>query len=250
MDLVKGKIVFITGGTRGIGFAAAKTFIENGAHVAIAGHCQETVDAALAKLKELYPDEDVLGMCPNLTSRQEMLDAVGKVVAKWGRIDVMINNAGVTHATVFSKIQEGEFEHMFDVNVEGVYNGAWAAYQYMKGNNAGVIINTASVTGLFGSTSGVGYPASKAAVVGFTHELGRELIRRNIRVVAVAPGVVNTDMTTANMDPTIKEQYLKHLPMKRMLEPEEIANVYMFLASDLASGITATTVSVDGAYRP
>lgn len=250
MDLVKGKIVFITGGTRGIGFAAAKTFIENGAHVAIAGHCQETVDAALAKLKELYPDEDVLGMCPNLTSRQEMLDAVGKVVAKWGRIDVMINNAGVTHATVFSKIQEGEFEHMFEVNVEGVYNGAWAAYQYMKGNNAGVIINTASVTGLFGSTSGVGYPASKAAVVGFTHELGRELIRRNIRVVAVAPGVVNTDMTTANMDPTIKEQYLKHLPMKRMLEPEEIANVYMFLASDLASGITATTVSVDGAYRP
>ncbi len=250
MDLVKGKIVFITGGTRGIGFAAAKKFIENGAHVAIAGHCQETVDAALAKLKELYPDEDVLGMCPNLTSRQEMLDAVGKVVAKWGRIDVMINNAGVTHATVFSKIQEGEFEHMFEVNVEGVYNGAWAAYQYMKANNAGVIINTASVTGLFGSTSGVGYPASKAAVVGFTHELGRELIRRNIRVVAVAPGVVNTDMTTANMDPTIKEQYLKHLPMKRMLEPEEIANVYMFLASDLASGITATTVSVDGAYRP
>ncbi|HIS73296.1 MAG TPA: SDR family oxidoreductase [Candidatus Scatomorpha pullicola] len=250
MDFVKGKIVFITGGTRGIGFAAAKKFIENGAHVAIAGHCQETVDAALAKLKELYPDEDVLGMCPNLTSRQEMLDAVGKVVAKWGRIDVMINNAGVTHATVFSKIQEGEFEHMFEVNVEGVYNGAWAAYQYMKANNAGVIINTASVTGLFGSTSGVGYPASKAAVVGFTHELGRELIRRNIRVVAVAPGVVNTDMTTANMDPTIKEQYLKHLPMKRMLEPEEIANVYMFLASDLASGITATTVSVDGAYRP
>ena len=250
MDFVKGKIVFITGGTRGIGFAAAKKFIENGAHVAIAGHCQETVDAALAKLKELYPDEDVLGMCPNLTSRQEMLDAVGKVVAKWGRIDVMINNAGVTHATVFSKIQEGEFEHMFEVNVEGVYNGAWAAYQYMKANNAGVIINTASVTGLFGSTSGVGYPASKAAVVGFTHELGRELIRRNIRVVADAPGVVNTDMTTANMDPTIKEQYLKHLPMKRMLEPEEIANVYMFLASDLASGITATTVSVDGAYRP
>lgn len=250
MDFVKGKIVFITGGTRGIGFAAAKKFIENGAHVAIAGHCQETVDAALAKLKELYPDEDVLGMCPKLTSRQEMLDAVGKVVAKWGRIDVMINNAGVTHATVFSKIQEGEFEHMFEVNVEGVYNGAWAAYQYMKANNAGVIINTASVTGLFGSTSGVGYPASKAAVVGFTHELGRELIRRNIRVVAVAPGVVNTDMTTANMDPTIKEQYLKHLPMKRMLEPEEIANVYMFLASDLASGITATTVSVDGAYRP
>ncbi len=250
MELVKDKVVFITGGTRGIGFAAAKKFIENGAHVAIAGHAQETVDAALAKLKELYPEVEVLGLHPTLTSRQEMLDAVGQVVAKWGRIDVMINNAGVTHATVFSKIQEGEFEHMFDINVMGVYNGSWAAYQYVKANNSGVIINTASVTGFFGSTSGVGYPASKAAVVGFNHELGRELVRRNIRVVGVAPGVVNTDMTNANMDPVIKEQYLKHLPMKRMLEPEEIANVYLFLASDLASGITATTVSVDGAYRP
>lgn len=179
-----------------------------------------------------------------------MLEAVGKVVEKWGRIDVMINNAGVTHSTVFSKIQEGEFEHMFEVNVEGAYNGSWAAYQYMKANNSGVIINTASVTGLYGSLSGAGYPSSKAAIIGLTSELGRELIRRNIRVVGVAPGVVNTDMTNANMDPAIKEQYLKYLPMKRMLEPEEVANVYLFLASDLASGITATTVSVDGAYRP
>ncbi len=250
MELVKDKVVFITGGTRGIGFAAAKCFIENGAHVAIAGHCQETVDAALAKLKELYPDVDVLGLHPTLTSRKEMYEAVGAVVAKWGRIDVMINNAGITHASVFSKIQEGEFEHLFDVNVFGVYNGSWAAYEYMKANNSGVIINTSSVTGLYGSLSGVGYPASKAAVVGINAELGRELVRRNIRVVGVAPGVVNTDMTNAGMDPAIKEQYLKHLPMKRMLEPEEIANVYLFLASDLASGITATTVSVDGAYRP
>lgn len=250
MKLVQDKVVFITGGTRGIGFAAAKIFIDNGAKVAIAGHCQETVDAALAKLKELYPDTEVLGFWPQLTSRQEMLDAVGKIVAKWGRIDVMINNAGVTHSTVFSRIAEGEFEHMVDVNVLGVYNGAWAAYQYMKANNSGVIINTASVTGIYGSLSGAGYPATKAAVVGLTHELGRELIRKNIRVVAVAPGVVNTDMTNASMDPAIKEQYLKYLPMKRMLEPEEIANVYLFLASDLASAITATTVSADGAYRP
>lgn len=250
MKLVQDKVAFITGGTRGIGFAAARKFIENGAKVAIAGSCQETVEAALEKLKELYPDQEVLGFWPKLSSRQEMLEAVGKVVEKWGRIDVMINNAGVTHSTVFSKIQEGEFEHMFEVNVEGAYNGSWAAYQYMKANNSGVIINTASVTGLYGSLSGAGYPSSKAAIIGLTSELGRELIRRNIRVVGVAPGVVNTDMTNANMDPAIKEQYLKYLPMKRMLEPEEVANVYLFLASDLASGITATTVSVDGAYRP
>mgnify|MGYP002464582748 CR=1 FL=1 len=250
MQLVKDKVVFITGGTRGIGFAAAKIFIEKGAHVAIAGHCQETVDHALAQLKELYPNVEVLGMHPDLTSRQEMLDAVGQVVAKWGRIDVMINNAGITHDSVFSRVAEGEFEHMFEVNVFGAYNGTWAAYQYMKNNNSGVIISTASVTGIYGSLSGVAYPASKAAIVGMVHELGRELVRRNIRVVGVAPGVVNTDMTNANMNPAIKETALAHLPMKRMLEPEEIANVYLFLASDLASGITATTISGHGAHRP
>lgn len=119
MKLVQDKVAFITGGTRGIGFAAARKFIENGAKVAIAGSRQETVEAALEKLKELYPDQEVLGFWPKLSSRQEMLEAVGKVVEKWGRIDVMINNAGVTHSTVFSKIQEGEFEHMFEVNVEG-----------------------------------------------------------------------------------------------------------------------------------
>ena len=248
MELVKDKVVFITGGTRGIGFAAAKLFIQNGAHVAIAGHCQETVDAALAKLKELYPDVDVLGLHPTLTSRQEMLDAVGQVVAKWGRIDVMINNAGVTHATVFSKIQEGEFEHMFDVNVEGVYNGAWAAYQYMKANNAGVIINTASVTGLFGSTSGVGYPASKFAVNGLTRSLARELGRAGIRVNAVAPGVTRTDMVAA-LPKELIDRISAPIPLGRIGEPQEVANAYLFLASDLASYVTGEILSVDGAAQ-
>ncbi len=249
MKLVQDKIVFITGGTRGIGFTAAKTFIDNGAKVAICGETPETVETALAQLKELYPEHEVLGFCPKITDRSEMSEAIGAVVQKWGRLDVMINNAGITHDTIFGRIKEGEFEHQVDVNLNGIYNGAWCAYQYMKNNGSGVIINTASVTGIHGSLSGAGYPASKAGVIGLTTELGRELIRKNIRVVAVAPGVVKTDMTT-NINPEIMEQFLKYLPMKRMLEPQEIANTYLFLASDLASGITATTVSVDGAYRP
>lgn len=249
MKLVQDKVTVITGGTRGIGFAAAKKFIDNGAKVAIFGETQEEVDAALANLKEIYPEEEVLGFAPNLASRDEVMGAVGAVAQKYGRLDVMINNAGISMNTVFSKVEEDEFKNIVDINLVGVFNGAWAAYQCMKDAKQGVIINTASVTGVFGSLSGIGYPTTKSGVIGLTHGLGREIVRKNIRVVGVAPGVVNTDMVSG-MPKEILEGYLKTLPMKRMLEPEEIANVYMFLASDLASGITATTISVDGAYRP
>lgn len=249
MKLVQDKVAIITGGTSGIGFTAAKIFIENGAKVSIFGETQEEVDTALSQLKEAYPNEEVLGFAPDLTSRNDVMAAVGKVAEKYGKLDAMINNAGVTMNAVFSRVTEEEFKRMMDINVVGVFNGAWAAYQCMKANKQGVIINTASVTGIFGSLSGIGYPTSKAGVVGMTHALGREIIRNNIRVVGVAPGVVDTPMTN-NVPPEIMEGYLKTLPMKRMLKAEEIANTYLFLASDLASGITATTISVDGAYRP
>lgn len=249
MKLVQDKVTIITGGTRGIGFAAAKTFIENGAKVAIFGETQEEVDTALAELKELYPEEEVLGFAPKISSRDEVMAAVGTVAQKYGRLDVMINNAGISQNTVFSKVTEDDFKNIVDVNLVGVFNGAWCAYQCMKAAKKGVIINTASVTGIYGSLSGIGYPTTKSGVVGLTHALGREIIRNNIRVVGVAPGVVNTDMVSG-MPPAILEGYLKTLPMKRMIEPQEIANVYLFLASDLASAITATTVSADGAYRP
>ena len=249
MKLVQDKITIITGGTRGIGFAAAKLFIENGAKVSIFGETQEEVDTTLAQLKELYPEEEVLGFAPDLTSRDAVMAAVGTVAQKYGRLDVMINNAGITMNSVFSRVSEEDFKNIMDINVNGVFNGAWSAYQCMKDAKQGVIINTASVTGIYGSLSGIGYPTSKAGVIGLTHGLGREIIRKNIRVVGVAPGVVDTDMTKG-LPPEILEDYLKTLPMKRMLKPEEIANVYLFLASDLASGITATTISVDGAYRP
>lgn len=249
MKLVQDKVTIITGGTSGIGFTAAKTFIDNGAKVSIFGETQEEVDTALAELKELYPDEEILGFAPDLVSRDSVMEAVSKVATKYGRLDVMINNAGITMSDVFSRVSEEAFKNIIDINLVGVFNGAWAGYQCMKNANQGVIINTASVTGIAGSLSGVGYPASKAGVIGLTQSLGRELIRRNIRVVGVAPGVVDTPMTQGT-PPEILEKYLASFPMKRMLTPEEIANTYLFLASDLASGITATTVSVDGAYRP
>ena len=150
MKLVQDKITIITGGTRGIGFAAAKIFIENGAKVSIFGETQEEVDTALAQLKELYPEEEVLGFAPDLTSRDAVMAAVGTVAQKYGRLDVMINNAGITMNTVFSRVSEEDFKHIMDINVIGVFNGAWSAYQCMKEAKQGVIINTASVTGIYG----------------------------------------------------------------------------------------------------
>lgn len=249
MKLVQDKVTIITGGTRGIGLTAAKTFIENGAKVSIFGETQEEVDTAIAELKELYPEEEVLGFAPKLSSREEVMAAVSTVAQKYGKLDVMINNAGISQNTVFSRVTEDEFKDIVDVNLIGVFNGSWSAYQCMKAAKKGVIINTASVTGIHGSICGIGYPTTKSAVVGLTQSLGRELIRNKIRVVGVAPGVVNTGMVN-NMPKEILEGYLKTLPMKRMIEPQEIANIYLFLASDLASAITATTVSADGAYRP
>ena len=154
MKLVQDKITIITGGTRGIGFAAAKLFIENGAKVSIFGETQEEVDTALAQLKELYPEEEVLGFAPDLTSRDAVMAAVGTVAQKYGRLDVMINNAGITMNSVFSRVSEEDFKNIMDINVNGVFNGAWSAYQCMKDAKQGVIINTASVTGIYGSLSG------------------------------------------------------------------------------------------------
>ncbi len=249
MQLVKDKVCIITGGTSGIGYCAAEIFLENGAQLAVFGLTEAEVQQTLEKLKERFPDKEVLGFAPKIGSRDEVAAAVNTVAEKYGRLDVMINNAGITNSDVFSKITEEAFRESLEVNLVGVFNGAWAAYQCMKKQNSGVIINTASVAGVFGSISGAPYPASKAGVVGLTMELGRELVRKNIRVVGVAPGTVDTPMTQG-LPPEILEGYLKTLPQKRMQRPEEIANVYLFLASDLASGITATTVSVDGAYRP
>lgn len=155
MKLVQDKITIITGGTRGIGFAAAKLFIENGAKVSIFGETQEEVDTALAQLKELYPEEEVLGFAPDLTSRDAVMAAVGTVAQKYGRLDVMINNAGITMNSVFSRVSEEDFKNIMDINVNGVFNGAWSAYQYI---------------GIMGSRSKIRVVTEKLLEDGFTRE--------------------------------------------------------------------------------
>ena len=246
--LLQGKKAIVTGGTRGIGFAVVQTFLRNGASVALFGSRQETVDKALAALKAENPDWEVIGMAPDLTDYAAVDAAFAKVEKAFGRIDILVNNAGISAREPLYDYTPEAFEKMMRLNVSAVFNGCRAAAPRMKAQGGGSIINTSSMVSLYGQPSGVGYPTSKFAVNGMTRSLARELGRDNIRVNAVAPGVTRTDMV-ANLPQEIVQRVCAPIPLGRMGEPEEVANAFLFLASDLASYITGEILQVDGAAQ-
>ena len=209
MELLKGKTAMVTGGTRGIGYAIVKMYLDNGAKVALCGSRQETVDKALDKLRAENPDYKVIGLCPDLPE---------------------------------------DFAKTMALNVNAVFNCAQAAAKVMKEQGGGVILNTSSMVSLYGQPSGVAYPASKFAVNGLTKSLARELGKDNIRVNAVAPGVTRTDMVAVLPEEVIKP-IIAGIPLGRVGEPEDVAKAFLFLASDMASYVTGEILSVDGAAR-
>ena len=246
--LLQGKKAIVTGGTRGIGFAVVQTFLRNGASVALFGSRQETVDKALAALKAENPDWEVIGMAPDLTDYAAVDAAFAEVEKAFGRIDTLVNNAGISAREPLYDYPPEAFEKMMRLNVSAVFNGCRAVAPRMKAQGGGSIINTSSMVSLYGQPSGVGYPTSKFAVNGMTRSLARELGRDNIRVNAVAPGVTRTDMV-ANLPQEIVQRVCAPIPLGRMGEPEEVANAFLFLASDLASYITGEILQVDGAAQ-
>ena len=246
--LLQGKKAIVTGGTRGIGFAVVQTFLKNGASVALFGSRQETVDKALAALKAENPDWEVIGMAPDLTDYAAVDAAFAEVEKAFGRIDILVNNAGISAREPLYDYTPEAFENIMWLNVSAVFNGCRAAAPRMKAQGGGSIINTSSMVSLYGQPSGVGYPTSKFAVNGMTRSLARELGRDNIRVNAVAPGVTRTDMV-ANLPQEIVQRVCAPIPLGRMGEPEEVANAFLFLASDLASYITGEILQVDGAAQ-
>lgn len=248
MELLKGKTAMVTGGTRGIGFSIVKTFLDNGASVALCGSRQETVDKALAKLKETNPDYKVIGLCPNLQDAQDVAKAVDTVKETFGRFDIMVNNAGISARESLYDYKPEDFENIINLNVKAVFHCAQAAAKVMKPQGGGVILNTSSMVSIYGQPAGVGYPTSKFAVNGLTKSLARELGKDNIRVNAVAPGVTKTDMVAALPDEVIKP-LIATIPLGRVGEPEDVANAFLYLASDLASYVTGVVLSVDGAAR-
>ena len=245
---LKDKVAIVTGGSRGIGYATVEKFIQEGAAVVLTGSRPETVEKAVAGLKEKYPEAKVEGIWPNLSDYDEVKAAVDAVVEKYGKLDILVNNAGVSESTPLDKYSQSVFENVMDLNVVAVFNGSKAAAEHMTAQGSGVILNTSSMVGRDGQPAGVAYPTSKFAVNGLTLSLARELGPKGIRVNAVAPGITETDMMKA-VPKAVIEPMIARVPLRRLGQPEDIANAFAFLASDEASYITGVVLNVDGLAR-
>ena len=246
--MLKDKVAIVTGGTRGIGFAIVKKYLENGATVVLCGSRQATVDAAMEKLNTEDPNYKVEGIALDLSSPADIKQAFENIKNKYGKIDILVNNAGISAMESIYNYKPEDFKYLIDLNLNAVFYASQAAAIIMKEQGGGCIINTSSMVSLYGQASGVAYPASKFAVNGLTKSLARELGKDQIRVNAVAPGITNTDMVAALPEEVIKP-VIATVPLGRVGEPEEVADAFLFLASDMASYITGAILSVDGAAR-
>ena len=245
---LKNKVAIITGGSRGIGLATAKAFLKEGATVVITASSPETAQKAVLRLREEFPNSQVAGISPNLASLEEVTQAFNDVVAKYGRLDILVNNAGVSESTPFESYTQEKFDKVMDLNVKGVFNATRAAVDHMIPQHSGVILSTSSMVSIYGQPSGMAYPTSKFAVNGLTLSLARELGPKGIRVNAVAPGITETDMMKA-VPKEIIDPMIQQIPLRRLGQPEDIANAFVFLASEDASYITGVVLSVDGLAR-
>ncbi len=234
------KVAIITGGTRGIGFETAKLFLENDYRVVILGSKKSTVDEAISKLNS----KDVLGYFPKLTDENEIKKVFQEIIKKWKRIDVLINNAGVSSKTKIDDYFSSEIDEIINLNIKAPVLCIKSALNELK-KNKGVILNTSSMVSFNGQSSGCLYPTSKFAINGLTKSLARELAPFGIRVNAVAPGITETDMFK-NLPLNTIENIIKAIPLKRTGSPKDIAQAFLFLASEKASYITGEILQVDG----
>lgn len=246
--MLKNKVAIVTGGTRGIGYAVVEKFLQNGATVVLFGSRQETVTKAVASLKEKNENWEVSGAWPTLTDADAMTAEMSKIKDKYGRIDILVNNAGISDSAPIEKYTADHFSKIMDLNVNAVMNGILPVVKIMKQQGGGCILNTSSMVSICGQPSGVAYPTSKYAVNGLTWSLSRELGPFHIRVNAVAPGITRTDMVAA-LPKEMIQPLINRIPLRRIGETEDVANAFLFLASDMASYVTGEILSVDGAMR-
>ena len=246
--LLKDKIAIVTGGTRGIGYAIVREFLKEGATVVLCGSRPETADKAVGQLKAENAAWTVEGISPDLTDYDAVKAAFDAVEQKYGRVDVLVNNAGVSASTKIGEYTTEMFVKTMDLNVTAVFNCTRAVVDGMKARHSGVILNTSSMVSKYAQPGGVAYPTSKFAVNGMTLALARELAGDGIRVNAVAPGITKTDMVAALPEKMI-EPLIASIPLHRIGEPEDIANAFVFLASDKASYISGQVLGVDGLAR-
>lgn len=244
MKLTENKSVLITGATRGIGKGIALAFAQNGANVAFT--YSASVEAATNLEKELLSlGVKAKAYQSNAANFEAAQALVADVIKEFGTINVLVNNAGITKDNLLMRISEADFDKVIEVNLKSVFNLTKAVIRPMMKQRDGVIINMSSVVGVKGNAGQTNYAASKAGIIGFTKSVALELGSRNIRCNAVAPGFIETEMT-AQLDEATVEGWRKAIPLKRGGTPQDVANVCLFLASDLATYITGQVINVDG----
>lgn len=237
------KVAIVTGGSRGIGKEIAISLAKNGYNVVINYNSNEEEALNVKKICDEYNEAIICKT--NVASFKETEELVSCAMNKFGQIDLLVNNAGITKDTLMLRMTEEDFDAVIDINLKGTFNMCKHVSKIMFKQKSGVIINMSSVIGEIGNAGQANYAASKAGIIGLTKSLAKEFAARNIRVNAIAPGYVITDMTSVLKD-DIKDAILKNIPLQRFAEPSDIANAVLFLASDNASYITGQIINVDG----
>ncbi len=241
---LKDKVVFVTGGARGIGFSIASAFASCGCKVAICDLDAQSVKESAKKIADGYKVE-TLALVGNVVNSQDVDSMVDQLVDKWGRVDILVNNAGITRDTLLMRMKEEDWDAVLSVNLKGVFLVTRAVAKIMIKQRSGKIINIASVVGIMGNVGQANYSASKGGVIAFTKTVAKELASRGINVNAIAPGFIKTKMTEALSD-KVKEKIIESVPSKRWGTPEDVAGVCLFLGSSLSSYVTGQTIVVDG----
>lgn len=244
MNLLENKTALITGASRGIGHAIAVKFAENGANIAFTYFSSEEKALALQKELEAFGVK-AKGYKSNAASYDEAQDLCQQVLEDFGKIDILVNNAGITKDNLLMRLSEDDWNSVLETNLKSVFNLTKPVSYSMLKQKSGSIINLTSIVGMKGQAGQSNYAASKAGIIGFTKSVADELGSRNIRTNAIAPGFIQTDMTDALPEETVK-QYLANVPLKRMGKAEDVANTALFLASDLASYVNGQVLSVCG----
>jgi len=238
-----GKVSIITGAGQGIGQATALKFAKEGAKVAVCDINMTTVDETVRLVREA--GGEAAGFRVDVTDKDSIAEMVEGVMAKWGRVDTLVNNAGIVQDAQFKKMSEDQFDRVIDVNLKGVYNCTKAVVDIMLAQNSGVILNASSIVGIYGNFGQTNYAATKFGVIGMMKTWARELGRKGIRANAICPGFVETPIL-ASMPEKVVRMMEDRVPMGRLAKPEEIANTYAWLASDEASYINGAVIEVSG----
>ncbi len=243
---LENKVAIVTGSSRGIGFAIADAFLAEGAKVAVCGSNRESAEKAAEKLKAKYPSTSILPIGVDMTSSESIKEMVDATFGIWGKIDILVNNAGVTSTMRIFDMTDEDFDSVININLSGPFKCIREVSKIMRDNGGGSIINTSSMVGTYGGKMQTAYSSSKFGINGLTKSCAKELGPFGIRVNAVAPGVIGTDMVAKAVDERTLEALKSFTPLGRMADPKEVAGAYVYLASDESSFTTGTIVNVDG----